>query len=298
MISSIALVCGAAGGAAVVLGLRELLPARPDLADALRRLDPDQAPTVRQAPPAAGVRGWPDVLGNRMISTLGDTVRLPRKDLALLRIDPARYLGVKTLWAAGGLVFPQLLAALLSWAGVSLPFVLPGGLSLGMAALLWVHETQQVKQRAKELRLEYRWAIASYLERVELARAAGIGASKALYEAAAVGDSWTFVRLRAALEEAQLSGVSSWDALKQLAEELDVPELARPAETLALAGEDGASVRDALTAQARQLRIALLSDAKAEANTASEQMIVPVVGLVFLMVIFVMYAAVSQVFSS
>ena len=298
MISPIVLACGGGFGLALALAVRELIPARPDLADALRRLDPDHTPASEQAARPSGMRGVPDLLGGRLIAALGNGIRLPRRDLELLRLSPARYLGVRLLWAAFGLLFPQLLVAVLSLVGVRFPLVLSGGVSVGLAALLWLKEGQQLRQRAKDTRLEYRWAIASYLERVELARAAGIGASKALHVAAAVGDTFSFVRLRTTLEQAQLAGVSSWDALKQLSEELDVPELARPAETLALAGEDGASVRDTLAAQARQLRVALLADAKAEANTASEAMIVPVVGLVILMVIFVLYPAVTQIFAS
>ncbi|MEU1628230.1 hypothetical protein ABZ746_23440 [Streptomyces sp. NPDC020096] len=298
MIPTLALVCGAGAGIAVGIAVRELVPARPDLADALRRLDPARtpAPTTESAP-QTGAAAVPEQVGARLLTSLGDLVRLPHKDLELLRITPAQHLGIKALWALGAFLFPQVLLALLALAGVSLPFVLPGIASVALAILFWLHPTADVKSKAKAARREFRYAVASYLERVELARAARSGASQALVRAAAVGDSWTHLRLRTALEQAQLAGVSAWDALKQLADELDIPELARPAETLALAGE-GASVRATLQAQARQLRAALLADAKAEANTASEAMIIPVVALVVLMMIFVGYPAAAQILSS
>ncbi|MEU6175868.1 type II secretion system F family protein [Streptantibioticus parmotrematis] len=299
MISTVGLLCGAGAGIGVALIVRELAPARPDLSDALRRLDPDRTPPP---PPAgtlpAGPAALPDRVGERLLSLVGDSVRLPRRDLDLLRITAAQHLGKKAMWAAAGLLFPQMLQILLALAGARLPFAIPGIASLAFAGLLWIHPTSEVKQHAKAARREFRYAVASYLERVELARAARSGAPQALSQAAAVGDSWTFQRLRTRLEQAQLSGVSAWEALRQLADELGVPELARPAETLALAGEDGASVRATLQAQARQLRAALLADAKAEANTASEAMIIPVVALVVLMMFFVGYPAAMQILSS
>ncbi|MGW7006561.1 type II secretion system F family protein [Streptomyces sp. NPDC054933] len=299
MISTLALVCGAGAGIAVGLAVRELVPARPDLTDALRRLDPARTAAPISEPTAqTGAAAVPERVGARLLSSLGDLVRLPQRDLELLRITPAQHLGIKALWALGAFLFPQVLLALMAFAGVSLPFVLPGIASVVLAVLFWLHPTADVKSKAKAARREFRYAVASYLERVELARAARSGASQALSRAAAVGDSWTFIRLRTALEQAQLAGVSAWDALKQLADELGIPELARPAETLALAGEDGASVRATLQAQARQLRAALLADAKAEANTASEAMIIPVVALVVLMMIFVGYPAAAQILSS
>lgn len=295
MISPLAVVGGAAAGLALGLLVRELLPARADLGDALRRMDATRPPA---AAPGAGEAGLAEWVGSRLLGPLDSLVRLPKRDLELLRISPARHLGEKALWVVWALLTPQVLQVLVSVAGVRLPFVIPAVISLGLAVVMWVHPTVEVKRRAAESRLEFRHAIASYLERVDLARAASQGASQALIRTAEVGDGWTFARLRTALEQAQLAGVTAWEALRRLAEDLGVPELARPAETLALAGEDGATVRNTLQHQARQLRAAILADAKAEANAASESMIVPVIGLVVVMTIFAMYPAAVQIMSS
>ena len=299
MISTFALLCGAGTGIAVALAVRELVPARPDLVDALRRLDPHRSPAPDPAPASrTRATAMSERVGERLLAVLGDTVRPPYRDLDLLRISPAGHLGTKALWALGGLLFPQVLLILLTLAGVSLSFTVPGIASLAAGVLLWLQPTAEVKRAAAGARREFRYAVASYLERVELARAARSGAAQALSRAAAVGDSWTFIRLRTRLEQAQLAGISAWEALRDLADELGVPELARPAETLALAGEDGASVRATLQAQSLQLRAALLADAKAEANASSEAMILPVVALVVLMMLFVGYPAAVQILSS
>lgn len=103
--------------------------------------------------------------------------------------------------------------------------------------------------------------------------------------------------MRQVFDHAELAGVTPWDALKQLGEELDIPELTRPADTLALAG-DGAAVYTTLQSQARQLRIALLSDAKAQANEASAAMVLPVTLAVILMLAFVMIPIVNTILAS
>ncbi|MFE4785749.1 hypothetical protein ACFRI7_38665, partial [Streptomyces sp. NPDC056716] len=104
-------------------------------------------------------------------------------------------------------------------------------------------------------------------------------------------------RMRQAFDHGELAGVTPWEALRQLGDELDIPELTRPADTLALAG-DGAAVYTTLQAQARQLRIALLTDTKAQANEASAAMVLPVTLGVILMLTFVMIPIVNTILAS
>lgn len=191
------------------------------------------------------------------------------------------------LFSLYGLLLPQLMQALLALAGAAFSFTIPLVVSLALAALFWFLPGREVARNAAAARLVVRHAAASYLERVALARIANSGAAQSLTETAEVGDGWIFVRMRQVFHQADLAGVTVWDALKQLGDELDIPELTRPADTLALAG-DGAAVYATLQAQARQLRIAMLSDAKAQANEASAAMVLPVTFGVVLMLVFVM----------
>lgn len=186
---------------------------------------------------------------------------------------------------------------MLAFAGTPLPFAIPAGVSLLLGALFWFSPRQDVKRDAAAARLIVRHAAASYLERVALARVANSGAGQALTQTAEVGDGWIFQRMRQVFDHAELAGVTPWDALKQLGDELDIPELTRPADTLALAG-DGAAVYTTLQSQARQLRIALLSDAKAQANEASAAMVLPVTLAVILMLAFVMIPIVNTILAS
>ncbi|MGW9117801.1 type II secretion system F family protein [Streptomyces sp. NPDC055663] len=278
----------AAAGALIGLAVRAALPARRDLASVLDRLDVSKTsnpllPTT--APTSTGT--LPERVGARLLDEFGGRITLPVKDLALLRISPAEHLGKRFLFALYGLVLPQLLQALLAAAGAAFPFAVPAVVSLAMAGLFWFWPGKEVARDAAAARLVVRHAAASYLERVALARIANSGAAQALTQTAEVGDGFIFVRMRQVFHQADLAGVTVWDALKQLGDELDIPELTRPADTLALAG-DGAAVYTTLQAQARQLRIALLADAKAQANAASAAMILPVTFGVILMLTFVM----------
>jgi hypothetical protein len=277
----------AAAGALIGLAVRAALPARRDLASALDHLDAGKvSPLLPTAAPNT-TGSLPERVGNHLLGELGGRLTLPVKDLNLLRISPAEHLGKRFLFALYGLLLPQLLQALLAMAGTSIPYAVPALFSLALGGLFWFWPGKEVARSAAAARLVVRHAAASYLERVALARIANSGAAQALTQTAEVGDGWIFVRMRQVFHQADLAGVTVWDALKQLGDELDIPELTRPADTLALAG-DGAAVYTTLQAQARQLRIALLSDAKAQANAASAAMILPVTFGVILMLVFVM----------
>lgn len=287
----------AAAGLMIGLAVRAALPTKPDLASALDRLDARHFtnPIPMAAPP--GARGLPERVGARLLEEFGLRIRLPLSDLNLLRISPAEHLGKRILFALYGLLAPQLLQAFLALAGTPFPFAVPAGVSLLLGVLFWFSPGRDVKREATAARLIVRHAAASYLERVALARVANSGAAQALTQTAEVGDGWIFQRMRTVFDHAELAGITPWDALKQLGEELDIPELTRPADTLALAGE-GAAVYTTLQAQARQLRVALLSDAKAQANEASAAMVLPVTLGVILMLAFVMIPIVNTILAS
>ncbi|MFJ2406563.1 type II secretion system F family protein [Streptomyces xanthochromogenes] len=298
MIPLNAVLPAAAAGALVGLAVKAAWPARPDLNAVLDRLDAEKAPDLQLASSdAAGSDNLAEKVGGRLLDELGDRLALPMEDLALLRKSPAEFLGRRVLFSLGGLLFPQLFQAMMALAGAPFPYVIPLFLSLGLAALMWIWPRVELRREAAATRLVVRHAVASYLERVALARIANSGAAQALTKTAEVGDGFIFARMRRVFAQADLSGVTVWDALKQLGDELDIPELTRPADTLALAGE-GAAVYTTLQAQARQLRVALLADAKSQANAASAAMVLPVTFAVILMLAFVMIPLTATILGS
>jgi Flp pilus assembly protein TadB len=292
---TLALLTGGAAGLGVTLIVRELLPAQPALAAALDRLAPPRltptatAPTVPDHDEAASTRGLETRVGlavSRHLDSL-PFLRVPTRELTLLRLPVHRWLGQKVLMGLLGLLFPALFTLMAAAMGYALPVAVPalGGLALG--ALLFLLPDVEVQRKAAAAREEFARATGAYIDLTALERAAGAGATQALEQAATVGDSWVFVRLREELVRARLSGTPPWDGLHELATELGLPELSDLADIMRLSGEEGAAVADTLRARSRGLRVALLTKEQTRANEDSERMVIPValLGLIFLVIL-------------
>ena len=289
-----ALLLGAACGLGVTLIVRELLPSHPHLAGALDRLAPTRtgvaAPAVQE--PATGASSTGELehrVGLWAQRYLLDArfARIPTSELLLLRIPVARHLGQKVLMALLGLLFPAVFVVVTAAAGYPPPIALPAVFALVLAAVLFVVPDLDVARKAAAAREEFARATSAYLDLTALERAAGAGATQSLEQAATVGDSWVFVRLREQLVRARLSGTPPWEGLHDLSTELGLPELSDLADIMRLSGEEGAAVADTLRARSRGLRAALLTKEQTRANEESERMVVPVafLGLIFLVIL-------------
>lgn len=292
MISPGALACGALVGGGLFVLVRELLPSRPDMDAVLDRLEnttPNLGPTTSSLPPGARRRRqegsvgsvW-ERAGEQILASHGHRLSVPRSDLELLNKSVSHHVGTKVLGSLLALVMVQVGGLLLG-----LAWAPPLVASLGFAAFIWFDADATVRRQAKAARLEVRYAIASFLERAQLERGANVGPEAAVQRTAEVGDHWILTRISAALKRAELAGIPQWEALKQLGEQLDIPELAAPAESFSLAGA-GASIQKTLATQGLLLRQRLLTDREAEANAASERLVVP--GTVLFTVVLVMFA--------
>jgi hypothetical protein len=278
---------GACVGAGVTLVVRSVLPRTPDLKSALARLD-----GVDQVVPARREANFPAPLGRmadravpRIVDSLG--LRRFRVDLELVGETPEALALRKVGYALIGLVFPSLLVIVMSAMGVFPPLVVPFVASLALATALFFVPDVDLHRRAAAARDELRGAVCAYLELVALERAGDAGVVEALERAATIGDSTAFVRIRDALTGAELAGQPPWNGLADLADDVGVPELGDIADIMRLSGEDGAAVYATLRARAASLRTQLLTANAAQANAASEHMIVPValLGIAFMALI-------------
>ncbi|MEV6796414.1 hypothetical protein AB0M87_31485 [Streptomyces sp. NPDC051320] len=275
MMQGSGLLCGAVIGGGLFLVVRELLPSRPDMEAVLDRLEHAQRTTGASQPGdgPATVSVW-ERAGESILKSAGHRLTVPRADLDLLDKSVARHVGTKVLGSLLALVMPQLCVLLLMLGGTTLPFVLPLLASVLFAAYIWFSADVDVRSTAKAARREVRYAVASFLERAQLERGANVGPEAAVQRTAEVGDHWILTRIRAALKRAELAGLPQWEALRQLGEQLDIPELIGPAESFSLAGA-GASIQKTLETQAVILRQRLLTDKQGAANAASERLVVP-----------------------
>ena len=279
----LALLAGALVGLGLVLLTARLMPAEPDLAEALRRLTPARTPRIMTSgSPAAGK----ERIGVWAIRALppGLWVRTPTRELALLRVPLARFYGDKIVFAFLGLLIPPLLGAFLEFLDLGLPVTIPAIASLGLALVMFFVPNYNAIDEAKKARIEFTRALGAYIELVALERNNGSGVRQAMEAAAEIGDSWVFQRLNEELTRSRWSGLPPWEALHTLADELGLPELDDFADIMRLSGEEGASVYANLRARSAAMRTAMLNDEIAQANAVGERMTIPgsLLGVIFM----------------
>lgn len=286
--TSMIILIGLSLGLGLFLLLRALLPAQPDLRAALRRQsdsDPDHAAET----PGEDLKGLSGAIGVRVYPYLAHAswLKIPYKDLALIRKSVPQYLGDKVGTMLVALLWPPLLNALLVFSpGGGMSWGLPLGMSLLLGAAAFFLPDIRIRQQAAQARDNFARHLGAYIEMVALVRANGSGTADALHQASVVGDSWVFLRLQEELDKADTSHRAPWDALRMLAEEVDAPDLSDLADQLVLTGQ-GVSVYESMREAASGLRHKNLSKEQSEATSATKRLRLPLglLALVFAMII-------------
>ncbi|WP_329562059.1 type II secretion system F family protein [Kitasatospora sp. NBC_01266] len=286
-----AVLCGAGFGAGAWTFWRGVRPPREDLADAL-------APAVALPPSPTDVEaGWAARAGAASVP-LWQRCRFPgaktAADLRTLGIPVERHLAEKTTAAVAGLVMPVLFAALTALAGVRIGWVLPVWGSLVLGGALSFAPDLIVRQKASERRAEVRHALSVMLDLTVVALSGGAGVEQALTAAASAGHGVGFAAFRRALQKADLTRTAAWGPLGELGSQLGVTELGELAATAALAGSEGARVKNSLATKAATLRGHLLAEAESDAASATERMSLPVVTLFGGFLLFLGYPAITH----
>ena len=291
------MIIGAGVGLGLLLIAYGLVPRRPPLAQALADLL-DPAPT--------GSLSGRETVADRSRSLLAD--RLSRL-LAAVGVDLGRldadlrvtgrtieqHLFEKATAALAGVLLPPATVLMMRLGGAAVPLsaATVGAVLLGAGG--FVLPDVLLRQQAGERRRDFRFALSAYLDLNHILLAAGAGVESAVDKAASAGEGWAFDEIRRALARGRLPGSSPWAAFSRLGEQLDLPELRQLAESLLLAGTQGAKVRTSLEARAASLRARDLSEMEADADAATERMAVPTVLMVVGFVIFVGYPALTQI---
>ena len=284
--AQLALVAGALISLGVVVGVRRLIPAEPNLADVIDQLSPTYSRRrAALSAPTTGT-GSKERLGRWAMRHLPGSLwgRVPSRELALLRVPVTRFYGDKLTFAALGSVLPSAIVALYSLMGLALPAAIPVAATIACTIGLWFMPNLNAKSDAAKARLEFNRALGAYVDLVALERNAGSGPRQAMEIAATIGDSWVFGRVGEELARSRWSGQAPWDALHQLADDLGLPDLDDLADIMRLSGEEGAQVYATLRARSTAMRTALLTSQQAQANETSERMVVPgsLLGVVFI----------------
>ncbi|BFO14310.1 hypothetical protein SHKM778_06980 [Streptomyces sp. KM77-8] len=139
-----------------------------------------------------------------------------RADLAVLERSWEKFLATKVLLAVSGLFFGPFLFAIVWTLALADSPVIPVWLALVCAALFFFLPDLEVRRDAAEKRRDLRRVIGAYLDLVSMSLAGGRGLPEALMAAAEVSDGWATQRVRSALADARITGISQWQALGQL----------------------------------------------------------------------------------
>lgn len=224
-------------------------------------------------------------------------VRLPHRleaDLGMVGQSRELFFARTAGAALLGAVLPNALLIPFAVSGL-VSFVIPLWVVLLGALVGSVVPYSQLNRQAAEKRRAFRHMVSAFLDLVAMNLAGGRGVPEALQAASNISDSWGMVRIRDTLEAAKLQGVTPWAALGQLGEEVDVDELRDLAAALALVAEDGAKVRDSLSARAASMRHRELADAEAKAEERSQSMLVAQLLMCAGFLIFLIYPPVARI---
>lgn len=290
-----ALLLGAGIAAGLWLLVTGLLPAPVPLNRALAEIH-RRRPAIAAPPTSA-----PSLLGRIIGEPLVDTDlgrRLTTQvaaDLRITRTSPAEHLASRIALGLTGLLWAPFMATLMAAGGVHIGAVFPVWISLALAPVGFLYPSIALRTKAIEQRRNFRHAFSAFLDIVSVSLAGGRGVESAIHAGAESGHGWAFTELRRTLLEARLRGETPWAGLARLGEDLAVPELGELAASASLAGAEGARVRASLAAKARTLRLRGLTEIETAAQSASERMSLPVVGLMLGFIVFLACPAINQV---
>jgi tight adherence protein C len=130
-----------------------------------------------------------------------------------------------------------------------------------------------------------------YLELVSLEMAGYAAAETALPQAAKRGGTWSMVLIRETLLRARLSGEDTWGALADLGERIGVSDLRDLGSLIKNVADDGAQVRQTLSARAASMRRARLANEEGAAEERTQSMRLAQLLIAFGFMLFVGYPA-------
>lgn len=284
-----ACLCGAALGGAVVAVHLVFAPTTPDLADTIARLRRTSRSARAAGPAAAGESPRTERFGawvQRLTANLPG-LAVPYADLDLIGMTPAGFHASKGVWAVIGLAAPAVITAWAWILGVSLGWETPVLLALLLAVGGWCVPHLLVRRRAAETRQRFARTITAYIDLVVLERLSGATLATAIIEPAGVADAPLFRRIRQALGRSQLERKPPWVALRELADDIALPDLQELADTMELSGAKGAPMAEQLKARASDIRNAWLHADVEAAGAASQRQVATTGLLLFCFLVFV-----------
>ncbi|MBI1759417.1 MAG: type II secretion system F family protein [Actinobacteria bacterium] len=302
--AALPMLAGALAGLGFFVLFLALRPARPSLAVTLARLEASRGEATQSISAsirAEGLSPWRRKLGARVeLELTGRGVGLDsvQSDLAVLGRSMEGFLATTVVVATLGLAFGPTFIGMLMAFGFGAGPALPLGVGLILAVLFAVIPLAALRSEAAVKRRDFRHAVGSFLDLVSMNLAGGRGVPESLSSAAQVGGGWPFARIRDTLSFARMQGLTPWAALGRLGDELDIDELRDLSAALTLVADDGAKVRQSLTARSATLRRRELAELEGKAAERSQSMLVAQLVITFGFLLFLAYPAIYSIFSA
>ncbi|WP_171060214.1 type II secretion system F family protein [Streptomyces montanus] len=298
------IVIGAVMGLGVYVLVRALMPSKRSAISQVARIDAMRArgaayESSHRAADTGRFGGVRTQVGARVAEFYlqqGWEQRSLRADLAVLDRSWENFLATKVLLSAAGLFFGPFIFAVVWTLGVGSSPIIPVWLALLFAGIFFLLPDLEVRRDAADKRRDLRRVIGAYLDLVSMSLAGGRGLPEALMAAAEISDGWATQRIRNALADARITGISQWQALGSLGEELGVEELKDLSASLALVADDGAKVRESLASRAETMRHRELADIEGSAGEKSQSMLVAQLLLCAGFLVFLIFPAAMRVF--
>lgn len=215
-----------------------------------------------------------------------------RSDLAILNRTVGAMLATKIVTGLLLLGLAPVVWAGLRVAGIQLPASVPLGLALLLGLVGFVLPDLTLKGEAEKRRTEFRRTVGIFLDLVAMNLAGGRGLPEALLAASSVSDHWSLVRIRQTLANARLFGTTPWEALGDLGRDIGLEELESLSAALVLAADDGAKIRQSLSARAATMRRKELARAEGDEGEKSQSMLVAQLLIVTSFLIYLAFPAV------
>jgi len=299
-----AVAAGALAGLGLFLLALALIPRRVSLARQIAAFDSGHTrQSARREPRALSEKESETsrrvgALAARLCAEQGLEFPSVKANLSLCGKSFESYLAGKILLALFGLIFAPILAILAGLAGIRFSLVIPVWMGLIVAGIFFFLTDLDLKQKATARRRDFRHAVGSFLDLVAMNLAGGRGVPEALMAAGDIGSGWAMWRIRDALTNARITGQTPWQALGALGEDVGVEELTDLSAALSLVAEDGAKVRESLTARAASLRRREISDLEGKAGQRSQSMLIAQMLLCVGFLLFILYPAAIAVFNA
>jgi tight adherence protein C len=224
----------------------------------------------------------------------GWRLRRVRMDLAMMNRTVGGFLATTVLYGLGAFLFAPFIWAIVTVGGVGLTPAVPVIAAILFGVFGFFLPDLALRGEADKRRDDFRRVVGIFLDLVSMNLAGGRGLPEALLTASTISEHWALIRIRSALANARLFGTTPWAALGALGTDIGVDELRDLSGALSLAADDGAKIRQSLSARAATLRRRELADVEGEAGEKSQSMLVAQLLICFAFMIFLAYPALAQ----